>query len=84
MKAIFTVGFAKDGVHRLAEIAFQLNERTENIGARRLHAVMERLLEDISFDASDQSSGKVKIDKKYVDKYLDKLAQNKDLSKYIL
>src|SRR6516225_10129085 len=81
------VSFTADGVRRIAEIAFQVNERTENIGARRLHTVMERLLESVSYDASERSgNGKstVTIDAKYVDAHLGKLVQDEDLSRYIL
>jgi ATP-dependent HslUV protease ATP-binding subunit HslU len=74
----------KDAIRRLAEIAFQVNEKTENIGARRLHTILERLLEEISFDASERSGEKVVIDKKYVDSQLAALAENVDLSQYIL
>ena len=76
--------FTKDGVQRIAEIAYQVNDTTENIGARRLHTVMERLLESISFDASDATEEKVKITAKYVDKQLGELVKDQDLSKYIL
>ncbi len=76
--------FAEDGVKRLAEIAWQVNERTENIGARRLHTVMERLLELISYEAPDKSGSRLAIDAAYVDSQLDKLAHNEDLSRYIL
>lgn len=79
-----TVSFAQDGVERLAEIAFQVNERQENIGARRLHTVMERLLEELSFNASDMSGKRIKVDKKYVDKHLNALLKDEDLSQYIL
>ena len=81
-----TVEFAADGVRRIAEIAFQVNERTENIGARRLHTVMERLLETVSYDASREpnGSGHVTIDAKYVDDHLGKLVKDEDLSRYIL
>ena len=78
------IEFTKDGIKRVAEIAYQVNERTENIGARRLHTVMEKLLENISFDASSKSSKKLKIDSKYVNSQLEKLAQDEDLSQYIL
>lgn len=80
----FGLKFAKDGVKRLAEIAYQVNDRSENIGARRLHTIMERLLETISFEASDQQSHSITIDAAYVDKQLAKLAEDEDLSKYIL
>jgi ATP-dependent HslUV protease ATP-binding subunit HslU len=76
--------FMDSGVRRLAEIAFQVNENTENIGARRLHTVMERLLETISFEASDKSGLKVTVNAGYVDDHLAELAKNEDLSRYIL
>jgi ATP-dependent HslUV protease ATP-binding subunit HslU len=76
--------FTDNGVRRLAEVAFQVNENTENIGARRLHTVMERLLETVSFDASDQSGSHVKIDAGYVDDHLAELSKDEDLSRYIL
>lgn len=79
-----TLKFTKDGIQRIAEIAFRVNERQENIGARRLHTVMERLLETISFEASDRSSETVTVNKKYVDENLDTLMKNEDLTKYIL
>ncbi|MGC8517601.1 MAG: ATP-dependent protease ATPase subunit HslU [Steroidobacteraceae bacterium] len=78
------VTFAAEGVQRIAEIAFQVNERTENIGARRLHTVMERLLESVSFDASERPGGELHIDAKYVDAQLGTLAKDEDLSRYIL
>jgi ATP-dependent HslUV protease ATP-binding subunit HslU len=76
--------FTADGVRRLAEIAHHVNERTENIGARRLHTVMERLLESASFEASDQSGSRLLVDAKYVDDHLAELAKDEDLSRYIL
>jgi ATP-dependent HslUV protease ATP-binding subunit HslU len=79
-----SVQFAEDGVRRIAEIAFQVNERTENIGARRLHTVMERLLESVSYEASEQDGKQVTIDAKYVDEHLGNLAKDEDLSRYIL
>ena len=79
-----SVAFTSDGVRRIAEIAHQVNERTENIGARRLHTVMERLLESVSFDASEQSGTRLTIDAQYVDQHLGSLAQDEDLSRYIL
>ncbi|KAF0191945.1 MAG: ATP-dependent HslUV protease ATP-binding subunit HslU [Gammaproteobacteria bacterium] len=79
-----TLEFTKDGLKRIAEIAWQVNERTENIGARRLHTVMERLLEGISYVAPDKSGEHVTIDAAYVDRELSKLAQDEDLSRYIL
>jgi len=76
--------FESDGVNRIAEVAWQVNERTENIGARRLHTVMERLLETVSFDAADRSGDTVKIDRDYVDQHLSNLVEDEDLSRYIL
>jgi ATP-dependent HslUV protease ATP-binding subunit HslU len=76
--------FTAEGVRRLAEIAWQVNESTENIGARRLHTVMERLLETISFEAADKSGEQTVIDAAYVDNHLAALAGNEDLSRYIL
>jgi ATP-dependent HslUV protease ATP-binding subunit HslU len=76
--------FTADGVQRIAEVAFQVNERTENIGARRLHTVMERLLETISFEAPDRAGTALVINGAYVDAHLGALAQNEDLSRYIL
>jgi ATP-dependent HslUV protease ATP-binding subunit HslU len=76
--------FAESGVRRIAEVAFQVNENTENIGARRLHTVMERLLETVSFEASDKSGTKLTIDAGYVNDHLAELAQDEDLSRYIL
>ncbi|WP_310450826.1 ATP-dependent protease ATPase subunit HslU [Sulfuritalea sp.] len=76
--------FAADGIKRLAEIAFQVNEKTENIGARRLYTVMEKLLEEISFDAGKRSGEKLVIDGAYVDAKLGELAKNEDLSRYVL
>ena len=83
----FHISFSKDGIAKIAETAFQVNERTENIGARRLHTVMERLLEDVSFSAADMAIGENKelvIDRAYVEKQLDELAKDEDLSRYIL
>lgn len=78
------VEFTAEGVRRLAEIAFHVNERTENIGARRLHTVMERLLEGVSYDASEQPGTTICIDAAYVDSSLGKLAEDEDLSRFIL
>jgi ATP-dependent HslUV protease ATP-binding subunit HslU len=80
------IKFAQDGVRRIAEIAFEVNEGTENIGARRLHTILERLLEEISFDASDLgTSGKsITIDAAFVDKHLAELAGDEDLTRFIL
>ncbi|MCG7895779.1 MAG: ATP-dependent protease ATPase subunit HslU [Candidatus Thiodiazotropha taylori] len=76
--------FTEGGIKRIAETAWQVNERTENIGARRLHTVMERLLESISFEASEQSGQSVVIDEAYVDSQLSQLVADEDLSQYIL
>jgi ATP-dependent HslUV protease ATP-binding subunit HslU len=78
------VDFAASGVRRIAEIAFHVNERTENIGARRLHTVMERLLETVSYEATEQSGTGVTVDAKYVDDHLGNLVKDEDLSRYIL
>jgi len=83
-----SIEFAEDGIERLAQIAWQVNEKTENIGARRLHTLLERLLEELSFSAGDlagqQSGGAIRIDAAYVNQHLGELAQDEDLSRYIL
>ena len=76
--------FTEDAVDRLAEIAFQVNERQENIGARRLHTVLERLLDTLSYEAPDRDGETISIDKAYVDAHLGELVQDPDLSRYIL
>ncbi|HET9031413.1 MAG TPA: ATP-dependent protease ATPase subunit HslU [Dokdonella sp.] len=76
--------FTDEGIQRIAVVAFQVNERTENIGARRLHTVLERLLDEISFTACDHESGKFVIDAAYVDNHLGELVRDEDLSRYIL
>ena len=76
--------FTSDGVRRIAEIAHQVNERTENIGARRLHTVMERLLESVSFEASERGDSALRVDAQYVDEHVGTLAKDEDLSRYIL
>lgn len=82
------VEFAEDGIKRIAEIAWQVNEKTENIGARRLHTLLERLLEEVSFSAGDlagqQNGETIRIDAAYVNSHLGELAQDEDLSRYIL
>jgi ATP-dependent HslUV protease ATP-binding subunit HslU len=78
------VRFMPDGVRRVAEIAWSVNEKTENIGARRLHTVMERLLEQVSYDAADRAGAEVVVDAGFVDRHLDALAKDEDLSRYIL
>ncbi len=79
-----TLEFTREGINHIAQVAWQVNEQTENIGARRLHTVMERLLESISFEAADRSGHTVVIDPEYVDANLSKLAEDEDLSRYIL
>ncbi len=78
------LSFTDDAIRRIAEDAFKVNERTENIGARRLHTLMEKLLESISYEAPEQAGQKVVIDAAYVDEHLSDLVQNEDLSRYIL
>ena len=78
------ISFTDDGVESLARVAFEVNERTENIGARRLHTVMERLLESVSFAAADRSGDVLTIDADYVERTLGELVQDEDLSRYIL
>ncbi len=78
------ISFTEEGIQRIAEAAWQVNERTENIGARRLHTVMERLMEDISFDASERTGESLTVDKAYVDSHLERLVDNEDLSRFIL
>ncbi|MSR16734.1 MAG: ATP-dependent protease ATPase subunit HslU [Methylococcaceae bacterium] len=78
------LSFAKDGIQRIAEMGWQVNETTENIGARRLHTMLEKLLEEISFEASDVGDKKVVVDAAYVNKYLGELVKDEDLSRYIL
>jgi len=78
-----SISFTKDGIRRIAETAYEVNERTENIGARRLHTILERLLEDVSFDAGTEKTA-IEIDAAYVEAHLGELAKNEDLSRYIL
>ncbi len=78
------ISFSDDGIQRIAEMAWQVNERTENIGARRLHTVMERLLEEASYEASERSGHSLTIDASYVDGQLAELAADEDLSRFIL
>ncbi|MDB4837049.1 ATP-dependent protease ATPase subunit HslU [Marinomonas sp.] len=79
------LNFTEEGIHRIAEVAFQVNERTENIGARRLHTVLERLLEEVSYSASDMPDGQtVDVTAAYVDEQLGDIVKNEDLSQYIL
>ncbi|WGE46415.1 HslU--HslV peptidase ATPase subunit [Actinobacillus equuli] len=78
------IEFTKDGISKIAESAFRVNEKTENIGARRLHTVLERLMDGISFDASERSGEKIVIDEKYVQDALNDVVENEDLSRFIL
>lgn len=78
------IEFTQDGIERIAEIAWRVNEKTENIGARRLHTVLERLMEEISYNASEMSGEAVSIDARYVNDHLDALADDEDLSRFIL
>lgn len=78
------LSFSEDGIDRIAHAAWQVNETTENIGARRLHTVLERLMEDISYDASEMDGEQVVIDAKYVNEHLESLVENEDLSRFIL
>ncbi len=79
-----TISFTDDAIEKIATIAWQVNDRTENIGARRLHTVLERLLEKLSFEASDQGGAEITIDAAYVESYLGALVKDEDLSHYIL
>ena len=80
----FTVDFTESGIQQIAQVAHEVNERTENIGARRLHTIMERLLEGASFEASDKSGESLSVNDKFVDDQLSELVQDEDLSRYIL
>jgi ATP-dependent HslUV protease ATP-binding subunit HslU len=78
------LNFTEEGIARLAELAFDVNERTENIGARRLYTVMEKLLEDLSFDATSSSGQTIVIDAGYVNDQLAEAAASQDLARYVL
>ncbi len=78
------VTFTIEAINRIAEIATNVNHNTDNIGARRLHTILEKLLEDILYEGPDMQMGDITITEKYVDDKVGKLAQNKDLSRYIL
>ncbi len=78
------LSFTEDGIQRIAELAWEVNERTENIGARRLHTILERLLETVSFDAPDLEDKNITINTEYVDQYLSEFVEDEDLSRYIL
>jgi ATP-dependent HslUV protease ATP-binding subunit HslU len=79
-----SVNYDESGIRRIAEVAWQVNEKTENIGARRLYTVMEKLMEEISFDASDKSGESIVVDKDYVNHHLQALVDDEDLSRFIL
>ena len=79
-----SISFSAEGIKRIAQLAWEVNESTENIGARRLHTMMERLLEELSFSAADKQGESIEIDRSFVDKYLGELSANEDLSHYIL
>jgi ATP-dependent HslUV protease ATP-binding subunit HslU len=79
-----SLSFAKDGIKRIAELGWQVNETTENIGARRLHTILERLLEEISYNAPDLVEKNIVIDAAYVDQHLTEFVEDEDLSRYIL
>lgn len=79
-----SLSFTENGIRRIAELAWQVNESTENIGARRLHTMLERLLETVSYEASDRSGDTVVVDQAYVNEHLDELAENEDYARYIL
>jgi ATP-dependent HslUV protease ATP-binding subunit HslU len=76
--------FKDEGIKRLAEISWHINEKTENIGARRLYTVMEKLLEEVSFQASKYAGKTIQIDKNYVNEKLEDLSTSEDLSRYVL
>ena len=79
-----TLEFRAEAIRRLAQIAYQVNERTENIGARRLYTVLEKLLEELSFEAGKRGAASITIDAAYVDARLAQLAQDQDLARYVL
>ena len=78
------IEFSEDSIRKIAEVAFEVNQNTDNIGARRLHTIMERLLEDLSFEAPEITMEKITITPQYVEEKLGSIARNKDLSQYIL
>ena len=79
-----TLSFTEGAVNDIARLAYEVNDKVENIGARRLHTVMEKLLEDVSFTASDKSGQSFEVTEEFVKTQLNELAQNTDLSKFIL
>ena len=78
------LNFTKDGIEQIAKLATEINASIENIGARRLHTIIEKILDEISFTATDRSGEKIIINKEYIDKNLDNLVKDTDLSKFIL
>lgn len=78
------IEFSDDAIRRIAEVAFEVNQNTDNIGARRLHTILEKLLEDLSFEAPDITMDKITITPQYVDEKLGAISKNKDLSQFIL
>ena len=78
------MSFTDDGIERIAELAWEVNEKTENIGARRLHTMLEKLLEQISYEAGSEENLSVTVDKDYVNEQLSVVAEDEDLSRYIL
>ena len=78
------IEFSDDAIKRIAEVAFEVNQNTDNIGARRLHTILEKLLEDLSFEAPEMPNNSITINAEYVDKKLKDIVQDKDLSRYIL
>ena len=79
-----TLSFSDEGIQEIARAAYEVNQRTENIGARRLHTVLERLMDKISFEAPDRAGDNITIDKAFVSSHLEELIQDEDLSRYIL
>ena len=79
-----SLSFTQDGVDALASFAYQVNQTTQNIGARRLYTILERLLEELSFEAPDMTSGKIEINSAYVKQRLEDIAEDEDLSRFIL
>ena len=78
------INFTKDGIRRIAEMAYEVNERTENIGARRLSTIMERLFDDLSYHANERSGQTVSIDADFVSSHFTEIIKDEDLTKYIL
>ncbi len=79
-----TIEFDQKAITRIAEIAYEVNQETDNIGARRLHTILEKLLEELSFEASEIGIGNIQITENYVNEKLKSIAKNKDLSEFIL